>query len=89
MIIDDTENSLPLTRRENEILHWAARGLTTKEIAKRAQIAPRTVERHIENARLKMRARNRVHMISKAIAAGILTIEHNSHHPGGQQLDPV
>ncbi|MBD2842123.1 LuxR C-terminal-related transcriptional regulator [Erythrobacter rubeus] len=89
MIISDTENSIPLTRRENEILRWAARGLTTKEIAKHVEIAPRTVERHIENARLKMRARNRVHMISKAVASGILTIEDNTLHPQTIRLDPV
>lgn len=75
MIIDDDDEPLRLTLRETEILQLAALGLTTKEMAQRAEIAPSTVERHIENTRLKMRAKNRVHMISKAIAAGLLTIE--------------
>ncbi|WP_298335243.1 helix-turn-helix transcriptional regulator [uncultured Erythrobacter sp.] len=75
MIIDNDDEPLHLTLRETEILKLAALGLTTKEMAQRAGIAPSTVERHIENTRLKMRAKNRVHMISKAIAAGLLTVE--------------
>ncbi len=89
MIIEKTQELPHLTDREVEILELAAHGLTSKEIAQRITIAPRTVERHIENARLKMRARNRVHMISKAIAAGILTIEENSLHRGRSQFDSV
>lgn len=38
----------------------------------RIAIAPRTVERHIDNARLKMRARNRTHLVTRAIASGLL-----------------
>lgn len=80
MIIDDNEEPPQLTHRENEILRLAALGLTSKEIAQRADIAPRTVERHIENIRLKIRAKNRVHLISKAVAMGFLHIE-DDHHP--------
>ena len=75
MIVNDNEEPQHLTAREAQILRLAAVGLTSKEIALRLDIAPRTVERHIENTRLKMRARNRVHMISKAIATGFLSIE--------------
>ncbi len=89
MIIEDTEDPPHLTKRENEILQLAALGLTSKEIAMKIDIAPRTVERHIENSRLKMRARNRVHMISKAIAAGILKIEEDSHAQRDVQLDAL
>ncbi len=89
MIIEDTEEPPHLTKRENEILQLAALGLTSKEIAMKIDIAPRTVERHIENSRLKMRARNRVHMISKAIAAGILKIEEDSHTKTEIPLDAL
>ena len=75
MIIRDSDEVVHLTARESQILRLAALGLTSKEIALEVDIAPRTVNRHIENTRLKMRARNRVHMISKAVASGILTIE--------------
>ncbi|QFT76456.1 Transcriptional regulatory protein FixJ [Erythrobacter sp. THAF29] len=80
MILRDTDDPIHLTRREHQILRLAALGMTSKEIAIRVEIAPRTVERHIENSRLKMRARNRVHLISKAVATGILTLEDGAGH---------
>ena len=61
-----------LTARELEVLELVAGGLSAKEIALRIAIGPRTVERHIDNARLKMRARNRTHLVTCAIASGLL-----------------
>lgn len=61
-----------LTNREREILEYIAIGLSAKEIALELPIAPRTVERHIENIRLKMGARNRAHMVMLAIMSGLL-----------------
>ena len=63
-----------LSKREQEILGLVANGLSAKEVAGEIGIAPRTVDRHIENIRLKMRARNRVHMITQAVRAGQLRI---------------
>lgn len=63
-----------LTGRESEILELIADGLSAKETAQSIGIAPRTVERHIENLRLKMRARNRVHLVVRAISEGALQI---------------
>ncbi|WP_226372727.1 response regulator transcription factor [Allosphingosinicella flava] len=63
-----------MTRRENEVLELVANGLSAKEVAHQIGIAPRTVERHIENVRMKMRARNRAHMIAQAVATGILNL---------------
>lgn len=77
-----------LTSRETEILELMARGMTSKEIAQQASITPRTVERHIENSRLKIRARNRVHLISKAVAIGILTIEVGSEKASDRVPNP-
>jgi LuxR family transcriptional regulator, transcriptional regulator of spore coat protein len=37
-------------------------------------IAPRTVEGHIETVRLKMRARNKAHMVRQAVQSGVLKI---------------
>ena len=64
-----------LTAREHQILELVARGQSAKEIAIEIKIAPRTVERHIENIRLKLNARNRAHLVTQAICLGILTIE--------------
>ncbi len=73
MLIDFDSASAQLTAREREVLRLAANGFTSKEIAQQITIAHRTVERHIENARLKLGARNRAHLISKALKAGLLT----------------
>lgn len=73
MLTDFDFASAHLSVRELEILRLTANGFTSKEIAQKIAIAHRTVERHIENARLKLGARNRAHLISKALKAGLLT----------------
>jgi LuxR family transcriptional regulator, transcriptional regulator of spore coat protein len=70
--LDQIEGSPVLTDREQEILELVALGLSAKEAALELSIAPRTVERHIENIRLKMRARNRTHMVTCAAFLGML-----------------
>ncbi|MGY6531215.1 response regulator transcription factor [Glycocaulis sp.] len=68
----DKEPHSRLTRREMECLTEAANGLSAKEIAIELEIAPRTVERHLDQVRIKLNARNRVHMVSQAIRDGLL-----------------
>jgi len=63
-----------LTGRESEVLHLVARGRSAKEVALELHIAPCTVERHIENVRLKTRTRNRAHMVAFVIQEGWLTM---------------
>lgn len=63
-----------LTVREHEILRLVSTGQSAKEIALMIHIAPRTVERHIENVRLKLSARNRAHLITQAVTFGLLKI---------------
>jgi FixJ family two-component response regulator len=46
-----------------------------KGVARRVELAPRTVERHIENVRLKLNARNSAHMVACAFANGKLTAD--------------
>ena len=73
MLQIDAASGVPLlTTREHEVLEFVAQGMSAKEVAQEVKIAPRTVERHIENIRLKIRARNRTHMISLAIELGLL-----------------
>lgn len=71
-LLSDQALGVCLTPRELEVLALVAGGLSAKEIALHIAIAPRTVERHIDNARLKMRARNRTHLVTRAIASGLL-----------------
>jgi DNA-binding CsgD family transcriptional regulator len=65
-------NGPVLTPREREILELVAQGLSTKQVAQNVDIAPRTVDRHVENIRLKLRAKNRSHMVACALMEGLL-----------------
>jgi len=78
-----------LTRREAEVLSLVAYGYSAKEIASLIQIAPRTVERHTENLRLKLRARNRAHLITLAILGCYLEIDSSDRHIANPELFPI
>jgi DNA-binding CsgD family transcriptional regulator len=64
------EDFVMLSQRELEVLECIAKGLSSKECAQQLGIAPRTVERHVENLRNKLNARNKPHLVAKALAAG-------------------
>lgn len=63
-----------LTMREREVLSLVAAGHTGEGIATRLFLAPTTVESHVKNALLKLKARNRSHGIALAFAAGELSL---------------
>jgi DNA-binding CsgD family transcriptional regulator len=48
-----------LTRREVEVLHLAALGLTTQQIADRLYISPKTTDHHIQHVYSKIEVRTR------------------------------
>jgi DNA-binding CsgD family transcriptional regulator len=73
-MFDDQLSALRLSARERQVLELVAGGLSAKQIAQGIGIAPRTVERHIENIRNKLRARNKTHMIAKAMAFGLINV---------------
>ncbi|MBV1687766.1 helix-turn-helix transcriptional regulator [Novosphingobium sp. G106] len=62
-----------LTNRELQLLMLVALGYSAKEVAKRCGIAFRTVETHLGTMRLKLRARNRTHMVAIAIELGLIS----------------
>lgn len=70
-----------LTHREREVLELVAHGYSAKEAASHIGIAPRTVESHLESVRLKLRAKNRAHMVTQAVLSGFLKI---SPEPGAR-----
>ncbi|WP_374408432.1 response regulator transcription factor [Pelagerythrobacter sp.] len=61
-----------LTERELAVIQLTAAGYSAKEAASQLHIAPRTVERHLDNSRMKLRARNRVHLVYKCAEQGFL-----------------
>lgn len=66
------EQLVQLTQRECDVVRLVAWGRSAKETARELSIAPCTVERHVENVRLKTRTRNRAHMIAHVIREGLL-----------------
>jgi DNA-binding CsgD family transcriptional regulator len=60
-----------LTRRETEIAHWVTQGLTSRQIATKLYLSPRTVEHHIASIRAKFGVTTRA-----GIAAALLTADH-------------
>lgn len=65
-------DSIQLTAREAQILQLVSLGLSAKEAAIELAIAPCTIERHVENVRLKTRTRNRAHLIAYVIREGLI-----------------
>jgi LuxR family transcriptional regulator of spore coat protein len=63
-----------LTSTEKEILELLAQGWTARETAGHVNLGIRTVERYIENLRLKMNARNTAHLIACAFSKGTLKV---------------
>ena len=79
MIVEGTQRkSSRLTLRESEILAEVAQGRSAKQIAYQVNLAPRTVERYIENLRYKLGAKNRTHLVTLAVASGDLVIKEES-----------
>jgi LuxR family transcriptional regulator of spore coat protein len=72
MNIEHNSENPRLTEREQLVLVLVSRGYSAKEVAQELRIAPRTVEKHIDHVRLKIRARNRTHMVAQAISRGLL-----------------
>jgi DNA-binding response OmpR family regulator len=57
---------------EIEIMTWAARGKTSAQIGKIVGLAKRTIDLHIENARIKLRATTRIEAVTKAVVSRIV-----------------
>lgn len=63
-----------LSAREVEVLELIVQGYSAKQTADKLSLSHRTVERHMDNARSKLGARNRPHLVRKAIASGQIRI---------------
>ncbi len=79
--VDDTallgRSLQPLTRRESEVLHLVADGMTTQRVASALGIQYSTARTHIENIRHKLESSTRAEAISKAHALGWLDRQHD------------
>lgn len=70
---DDAYDSL--TRREREVLHLAAEGARSAQVAERLGISPRTVEVHRANVMRKLGLRSQVDLIRFALRKGIIPMD--------------
>lgn len=64
-----------LTDREREVLSLVAQGKTGAKIATQLFLAPTTVQTHVNNALVKLGARNRVHGVAIALQSGEIDID--------------
>lgn len=60
-----------LSERETEVLRLVAKGLTSRRIAERLVLSPRTVETHVQNSLRKLQLSNRVELARYAIERGL------------------
>lgn len=68
-------NNIPrLTKRETEILHAIAKGLTNREVAEVLGISDQTVPVHIRNIYRKLQATNRTEATYEASRLGIINL---------------
>ncbi|MFZ2509936.1 MAG: response regulator transcription factor [Gordonia sp. (in: high G+C Gram-positive bacteria)] len=66
-----TDTAPTLTERETEVLRFVATGLTSKQIAERLHLSPRTVENHVGATLRKLHLGNRVELARYAMEHGL------------------
>jgi DNA-binding NarL/FixJ family response regulator len=69
-----TSSTIALTSREMQILRGAAKGHTTKRLAKDLGLKDPSIETHLRNIFKKLGASNRGEAVSSALRAGIITL---------------
>jgi DNA-binding NarL/FixJ family response regulator len=67
-------NLIPLTSREMQILRGAAKGHTTKRLARDIGLAAPSIETHLHNIFRKLNATNRGEAVGTALKLGLLTL---------------
>jgi DNA-binding CsgD family transcriptional regulator len=70
-----------LSDREVTIVRLVADGLTNAEIGRALHLSERTVHGHVRNARKKLSARSRTHLVTLALRAGVISL----HPTEGQE----
>lgn len=64
----------PLSAREREVLSWLSSGLRTARIAERLGLSEVTVNKHLQSARRKLRARTREQALVIAVRDGLIRV---------------
>ena len=74
------ENKFELTNRQINCLYYLALGMTTKLIANKLDLSPRTVEHYIEIIKNKLNCYNRSDLIAKALEMPIIKVKLFNHY---------
>jgi len=69
-------NNKPLVKHEVRILKLLSSGLTSKEIGDKIGLNWKTVEGYISILKVKLKAKNVAHLISRGYEKGILRVSH-------------
>ena len=64
-----------LSAREREVLVWAAKGLSSKEVAGKLFISERTVQTHLASIYDKLGSKNKTEALLLALKYGVVTLE--------------
>jgi two-component system, NarL family, response regulator LiaR len=72
---EERESSGHLTGRDMEILKWASRGLSNKEMSEKLYISLRTVKAHMTNIFNKLGCSSRTDAIIKGLKQGYIDLE--------------
>ena len=67
-----THQTQTLTPRERQIVEMLAHGSTGEQIAHELVLSPETVQKHVHNAKRKMGAATRAHLIALAMTHGVI-----------------
>ncbi len=71
----DSPQKIHITRREVEVLQWLQQGKSSWEISKILGLSERTVNFHIYNVMEKIKAVNRLQMVSIALRLGLIDLK--------------
>jgi DNA-binding NarL/FixJ family response regulator len=70
-----TETSDNLTKRERDVLRLVAQGSTTKDIAIRLNISPKTAQVHRDNLKQKLNLHSTAALVRYAIQRKMIRVE--------------
>lgn len=70
--LDPTEDEVPLTKREYQVLRHLAYGLSNREIGRSLSISIETVKEHVQNILRKMNAADRTEVAVWAVRRGLV-----------------
>jgi DNA-binding CsgD family transcriptional regulator len=70
-------DTVKLSRREHEALRYLVRGFSNREIAASLGISPNTVNKHVQQIFAKLRVRNRVEAVTRALQLQTVSLSGN------------